>query len=115
MFINRHFLHKLNPYAILAQWICARFASIPAQTKFLAKRQARMTLLSLSGRCDFICFVMLKNKVAFLRGLNFLSRGINKNAKIYIEKLLGRVELSRNQNFYHLTIINHSLLQNYTS
>ena len=86
-----------------------------AQRKFPVKCEVRMTLLSLSGRCDFICFVMLKNKVAFLRGLNFLSRGINKNAKIYIEKLLGRVELSRNQNFYHLTLINPTLLPNYTS
>ena len=81
---------------------------------FLVLSRASITLLNLNRRCRIIFCAMIINEVAYFRGINFLSLGIIKNAKIYIEKIIGRVEVSRNRNFDHLTIINHLLLSNYT-
>ena len=81
--------------------------------KFWHLRRPRITLVTLSGRHDFIFYRMIMNKVAFFRGINFLSGGINRNTLKYIGKKQLRVEFSRKQNFDQIIVINHPPFQNY--
>ena len=84
-----------------------------AERKFWLLRRPRITLVTLSGRHDSIFCVTIINEVAFFRGINFLSGGINRNTSKYMGKKLQRAEVSRKQNFDQIIVINHPPLRNY--
>ena len=89
-------LAQLNPWRLWPGRVLRDCHRPLARSVFSVLSRARIILLTLSRGCHFIFCAVIINEVAFFRGINFLSHGITKNAKICVEKIIGRVEVSRN-------------------